>query len=297
MRKAAILTILLFGCLTAVNAFSQSLRDQVKTEREKMRKERGVLSPVPDQSSSKEPITQSQLEYLSGLEKQLEKDPSNIKLILETALYNKMAEKLERAAALYDQALKMQPDQPEALFNLGAVRLEMGRSREALMFFQQFIRKYPEDPNIKAVHQAQYRAISDLCSQEGADPTGLLPFERVELVIYRKLKKEDTGDGKFQAFMGKEILDRTSQVSIMLKNITDAPIKYNFHNFHLEQEGIYLYYDPARFLPGTDNQPITGSLDPGKYLYLVIGCPEYDLTLPVTLKYEGGEGIDFTKTF
>ena len=133
-------------------------------------------------------------------------------------------------------------------------------------------------------------------NRPGADGASLLPQDRAGFSLYRKLKQEDVANGQFRAFIGKEILDRTSQVSVLLKNLGDKPIAYDLYAFRLNQEGAIVVGDPSRFLPGTPAQPMAGTLGPGQYAYLVIGCPEFDLTLPVTLTYNSGNELGFSIT-
>lgn len=231
------------------------------------------------------------------LSEPLTQNPNDAVLLAEAAYCAKMAGNLQDAFQKYERLLTVSPDSGEALFNIAAICLETGQPWKALLAFQEFVRNNPDDPNRDLAQKAEWRAIWDLCNRPGADESGLVPEGSAGSALYRKLKESDVAGGRFKAFTSKEILDSTSQVSILLKNVTGKSIPYDLHAIALRQGGQTILNDPSRYLPGTPSQPMSGTLAPGKYAYLIIGCPELDMTLPLTLTYDSTDGTGFSLTF
>lgn len=205
---------------------------------------------------------------------------------------------LPGAKALWFRYVALKPGDALGWHNLGNVAYESGDDRTAVESYQTFLRLIgKQEMDTSAVREQLGEAVTRLAQRPGADPAGIFPPEKQAFILYRKFHKQVFEGQGLRFNVAREIMDKTSQVSILMKNLTDAPIPFDLRLFELEQEGNHVTFHPKTYLPGMDEQPWEGLLPPGKWAYLVIGCPQLDLTLPVTILYPGKGGTPLELRF
>lgn len=84
------------------------------------------------------------MEQVQQLRAYVEKNPNDSQAVRELANLNYDINNWQRAAELYEQYLRLVPDEPNVMTDLGACLRNLGRSTEALAVFQRAREKAPE---------------------------------------------------------------------------------------------------------------------------------------------------------
>lgn len=186
-----------------------------------------------------------------------------------------------------EESIEINSKNPAAQFNLANLYLEQKKYHNCLQFFQKFIRENSDNQfyndALNGINFCFYR----LLEEDDVDKSGILPLEkRGKKLLYRKLEKRSGFDGKIKFYLAREIFIFTSQVSIIFKNNTGTKLHYDFKNISLISGDKVISYEPSRYIPGADSIPIEGDLEDNKYAYLIIACPELDLTKKVKIEFK-----------
>lgn len=131
---------------------------------------------------------------IEAFKKAKEIDPSNYLPVLELALLYNRSGRDEEARKTYEEVIKLQPDNVEALNNLAYIKADNGVDLDqALAYAQRAQQKRPNDPNVidtlaliyihKNLTDDSLRMLRDLVSKTPANPTFHL---HLALALYQK---------------------------------------------------------------------------------------------------------------
>ena len=84
------------------------------------------------------------MEQVQQLRAYVEKNPNDAQAVRELANLNYDISNWQRAAELYEQYLRLVPDEPDVMTDLGACLRNLGKSAEALVVFQRARNKAPQ---------------------------------------------------------------------------------------------------------------------------------------------------------
>lgn len=84
------------------------------------------------------------MEQVQQLRAYVEKNPNDAQAVRELANLNYDISNWQRAAELYEQYLRLVPDEPDVMTDLGACLRNLGKSAEALVVFQRARDKAPQ---------------------------------------------------------------------------------------------------------------------------------------------------------
>lgn len=221
------------------------------------------------------------------IDKKLKRNDQDSYLLFLKGTLKLKEKKYAEAEKLLKESIKINPKNPAALFNLGNLSLELKDYHKCLEIFQKFIRENKENQFYNDALKGVNFCFDKILEEKDVDKSGILPSEkRGSILLYRKLEKRNGFDEKIRFYLAREIFIFTSQVSIIFKNNTGEKISYDFKNISISSGNKKISYDPSRYIPGADNIKIEGGLEDKKYAYLIIACPELDLTKPVKIEFK-----------
>jgi Flp pilus assembly protein TadD len=163
---------------------------------------------------------------IEAFKKAKELDPANYLPVLELALLYNRAGRDEEARKTYEEVIKLQPDNVEALNNLAYLKADDGVDLDqALAYAQRAQQKRPNDPNVidtlaliyirKNLTDDSVRMLRDLVSKKPENPTfhlhlalalyqkGDRPEAKKELQSALRNKPTDREQGKIKELLAK----------------------------------------------------------------------------------------------
>jgi Flp pilus assembly protein TadD len=161
-----------------------------------------------------------------AFKKAKEVDPNNYLPVLELALLYNRSGRDEEARKAYEDVIKLQPDNVEALNNLAYLKAEQGIDLDqALAYAQRAQQKRPNDPNVvdtlaliyihKNLTDDSVRMLRDLITKTPNNPTfhlhmalalyqkGDRPEAKKELETAMRNKPSDREQGKIKELLAK----------------------------------------------------------------------------------------------
>jgi Flp pilus assembly protein TadD len=163
---------------------------------------------------------------VEAFKKAREIDPANYLPLLELALLYNRAGRDEEARTAYEEVIKLQPDNVEALNNLAYLKADQGVDLDqALAYAQRAQQKRPNDPNVvdtlaliyihKNLTDDSLRMLRDLVTKTPNNPTfhlhlalalyqkGDRPQAKKELETAMRNKPSDREQGKIKELLAK----------------------------------------------------------------------------------------------